>query len=410
MALVLKPSGGINILLREQKLPAYYPAATTPAARVRVFWHYDDEAPGAAREVPGMYSPGSEIRIPYNPDVDKNIVVRTISYSASGVPDVRSLEDAISATLIHQRVTEAPIIGQYFDAQPDSVTIAIADTPTLARKRRLKVSESLSGGGALVDPGITVFDSAGGELGRQLTISRTGNLNPVFAWSGNDPVGHGFTKTGSAPTEANGSGWRLNSLGTDASTFYTKSSWPAGAFAAGFSLDLVAPVVATTDNANPAQCAAIRVEDGTHRYELTFDADEVQLNGGASHAIGGSPVRLVIAAGGATADLWIGDTLTEDNTAAAATATSGLLFGDLATTDDADVTWNRISYQLSPVPVKLAQTIFASVAHSSGGPYGAESNIVTLTFSSETNPTSGSVATLDPTPNPKVDLSEALLP
>ncbi|HYP53424.1 MAG TPA: hypothetical protein VEQ42_07780, partial [Pyrinomonadaceae bacterium] len=217
-------------------------------------------------------------------------------------------------------------------------------------------------------------------------------------YTSGDPADSGFTKSGAAPAELVAEGWRINSTGTNDSTYYSKDSFPADAFDEGFTLELLPPVVTATDAGAPAQCVAMRVEDGAHRYELSFDADEVKLNGGTSHVHGGNKVRLVVAAGGATADLWIGDTLAEDNTAGTVMATSGLFFGDLAGADDADATWRAFSYELMPVPVNLALTIYVTVAHSSGGSYGAESEVLTLTFASEGELQDGSTGDFDPRP------------
>jgi hypothetical protein len=225
---------------------------------------------------------------------------------------------------------------------------------------------------------------------------------------GNDPASHGFTKTGAAPVESNSPGWRINSTGLDTSTFYSKSSWPATPFAGGFTLDLLPPLVLGSDVAGTSLNAAVTVDDGSHRYVLQFSSDKVSLNGGTEHAHSNLRVRLVVSAGGATADLWIGETLTEDNTAAAATVAAALKFGDLATTDDASVTWFDLSYALTPVPVTLAQTVYVSVAHSSGGAYGAESEILQVSFAADSVITnsvasSGSSGDFDSLPRNKID-------
>jgi len=96
------------------------------------------------------------------------------------------------------------------------------------------------------------------------------------------------------------------------------------AFAGGFSLELTPPIVNASDGGSlPNESVAVKVEDGSHAFELTFDAANVKLNGGTQHAYSTVKIRLVISAAGATADLWVGDTRVEDNTAAAATSTSG---------------------------------------------------------------------------------------
>jgi hypothetical protein len=400
MDIVLKRSGGQNIVLRPQARATWYPDAVTDAVEVEFFKRLLD-ADGRFTGAPislGRYPSTGRIEIPNNPDEDKNVRIFAIAYSADGTPDVSSLEDAQQVTILVKRETDAPTIGQVGDATAENVTVGVSGYTRFARKRRVRIAESLDGSGALVNPTTNITDAAGGRLGDYIDISRAGIFTPTFAYTSGDPAETGFTKTGAASVEVASEGWRINTTGTNASTYYEKDSFPADAFDAGLTLDLLPPLVSATDAADPAQCVGLRVEDGAHRYELTFDADEVKLNGGSSHAHGGNKVRLVVAAGGATADLWIGDTLAEDNTAGMATATSGLSFGDLAGADDADATWRGFSYDLDAVPVKLALTIYVTVAHSSGGSYGAESAVLTLTFASEGELQDGSAGVFDPTP------------
>jgi hypothetical protein len=404
MNLICQASGGKNIVCRPMARRAYYPARQVNPAQVEVYWRYDDEPAAAARLV-GRYGPNESGSFPHNPIEDRNIILSTISIAPDGTRSVRELADAHEQLLVFQRETAAPTIGQNMDATPDSVTVGVTDFTTLVTKRRLRIADALTGGGALDSPTEQIFDYGPAPVPVFIDIPRAGAFVPTFTWSGNDPAANGFTKTGSGTVEMNAQGWRVNTLTTDAATYYTKTSWPAGAFAAGFTLDLAAPIVTTSDNGSPAGSICIRVEDGTHRYELTFDASgNVALNGGASHAIGVARIRLVVAAGGATADLWIGNTKVETATAFVSTATSGLKFGDLVTTDDADVVWPGFSYQLSHVPVRLARTIYVAVAHSSGGAFTPDSNILALTFANETTGDGGSAGTLDPIPRDRYDI------
>ncbi len=397
MNLICKASGGKNIVCRPMARRQWYPAASVNPAQVEVYWRYDNEPAAAARLI-GRYGVGQEVSFQHNPLEDRNLIFSTISIAPDGTRSVRELADAVEAPLVFQRETEAPVIGQNGDATTDSVTIGVSGFKKFARMRRLRIADALTGGGALDSPTEQIFDTGDQPMPSYIDIARAGAFTPDVSWLGADPASNGFTLTGSAPVEAIGDGWRINSTGTDAATYYTKTSWPAGAFAAGFTLDMAAPVVNATDNSDPAQCVAMRVEDGTHRYELTFDADEVKLNGGTSRTIAGARIRLVIAAGGATADLWIGDVLIENNTAFQSTATSGLSFGDMVTTDDADAVWQPFSYALDDVPVMLAQTIYVAVAHSSGGEYTPDSNILTVTFANEASGSGGTAGEFDPTP------------
>jgi hypothetical protein len=408
MDIILKPSGGQNVVLRPQARETWYPPAHGEAVEVEVFRREldaDGRFAGAAVSL-GRFPSTGKLSIPNNPVTDKNLLFYFISYSADGTPDVSSLEDAVQVGVPFKRETAAPAIGQVGDATAESVTVGVSGYTKFASKRRLKIAESLDGG-ALVNPTTAESVAVGGQLGDYIDISRTGTFTPVFSFSGGDPAESGFTKVGAAPAEAVGDGWRINSTGLNSATYYTKDDFPAAPFAGGVTLELDAPGVTATEAAGPAECVAVVVENGVHLYELTFDADEVKLNGGTSHAHGDAKVRLVVAAGGLTADLWIGDTLIENNTAgAAAMGESRLAFGDLAGADDADAVWRRIACALSPVPVKLERTIYVTVAHSSGGAYGAESEVLTLTFASEGETLGGSTGDFDPTPRFKVDYEE----
>jgi hypothetical protein len=408
MDIVIKPSGGANIVVRPQALPRWSPAATVDPVQVEVWWREiaDDGRVGAWVKL-DSFAPGAKGSMPYNPALDRNVEFSLISVSAAGVKSVMHPDDGVRATMLMQRETDAPVIGQVGDATVDTVSIGIAGFTQYARKQRVKIAESLSGG-VMVSPTVIEFDGGVNPVPTLVDILRTGTFAPSFSWRGNDPVSHGFTKTGSAPVESNSPGWKINSTGLDTSTFYSKSSWPATPFAGGFTLDLLPPLVLGSDVAGTSLNAGVTVDDGSHRFVLQFSSDKVSLNGGTEHTHSNLRVRLVVAAGGATADLWIGEALTEDNTAAAATVAAALKFGDLSTTDDASVTWFDLSYALTPVPVTLAQTVYVSVAHSSGGAYGAESEILQVSFAADSVITnsvasSGSSGDFDSLPRNKID-------
>ena len=189
-------------------------------------------------------------------------------------------------------------------------------------------------------------------------------------------------------------------------TFYTKTSWPPGAFATGFSLELSPPIVNSFDgSALPNESIALKVEDGSHAYELTFDGSNVKLNGGAAYAFSASAIRLVVAVGGETADLWVGDLKVEDNSAGVSTATSGLTFGDLAAGDDSEAIWLNLAYAYTPQDPALAQTLYITVAQSSGTVYGPPSDVLEASFASESGGTPGSDGGFDPTPRDNFELA-----
>jgi len=377
----------------------YYPTREVQPATVEVWRRAKGEPPAAARLV-GLYRPGESGSFDYNPQEDRNPILSTVSIAPDGTRGVRELTDAIEHELTFQRETTAPVIGLFNDATADSATVAVTEFSGLVTRRRVRIAESLTMGGDLDDPSEQIFEYGPNEVPKYIDILRAGAMVPDFTYTGNDPETNGFTKTGSGLTEANAGGWRIDTTLSDAATYFEKTSWPGSAFSGGFTLELaIPPFVITSDNPSPAQCVAFRIEDGTHRFELTFDASgNVALNGGSSHAIANMRIRLVVATGGATADLWIGDTEVETATASGATATSGLSFGDLVTTDDADVVWPGFTYQLDSVPVRLAQTIYVAVAHSSGGAFTPDSNILEVTFANEGSGAGGSTGEFNPEP------------
>jgi hypothetical protein len=408
MDLILKHSGGQNIVLRPQARAAWYPTATVDAHEVEIFMQEIDPVTGAfigiARSL-GRFPAEGTVAINHTPHSDRDVVLYAMPYAADNTPGFSEIRHATQETVPFRRETEAPTVGQVGDATTDVVTVGVSGFSEFVRRRRLRIAESLTGGGALDNPTEIIYEEAESPRAQFIDISRTGNFTPSFSWTGGDPAAHGFTLTGAGITEASGTGWRISTTGTDAATYYTKDSWPAGAFAAGFTLELDPPPISQTDAGTPAQCVAVRIEDGSHRYELRFDDDEVNLNGGASHVHLARKVRLVVAAGGATADLWVVDTLAEDNTAGATTSTSGLSFGDLTGADDADAVWQNLAYAPTPVPTRLAQTIYITVAHSSGVSWTADSDVLTLTFANEGSGEGGSTGEFDPTPRNQYELT-----
>lgn len=410
MDLILKPSGGQNIVLRPQARAPWDVDATVDAHEVELFRREIDPLTGAFVGLPeplGRFPAVGTVSIPNTPHSDRDVLIYAMPYAADATPGFPDLRSATQVTVLFRRETAAPVIGQVGDATTDTVTVGVGGFSEFVRRRRIRIAESVDGGGALVSPTEVLVEEAASPRALYIDITRTGNFTPAYSWAGGDPAANGFTKVGAGVTEASGTGWRIATTGSDGATYYTKDAFPASPFAAGFTLELDPATVASADAGAPSQAVAVRAEDGSHRYELRFDGDEISLNGGSAHAHGGLKVRLVVAAGGATADLWVGDTLAEDNAAAAATSSSGLSFGDLAGADDSDAAWQSLSYALTPVPTRLAQTIYVTVAHSSGAAWGAESDVLEVTFANEGSGEGGSAGSFDPTPRNEYEL-EAL--
>jgi hypothetical protein len=393
MDLILKPSGGQNVVLRPQARPAWYAAATVDAQEIELWRQETDPATGAFVGAPtplGRFPAVGRVVVPYNPDSDRNAVFYVMPYSADNTPGFSDLRHATQATVLFRRVTEAPSLAQVGAATAEQVTVSVdAGDSRFVRMRRTSISPNAD----MSDASVVERAYGLGEAPRLLDVARAAALVPAFAWSGDDPAAHGFTKTGSGTTAASVSPaeWKITTSASDAATYYSKTSWPAGAFAAGFTLEIVPPTVNASDGASlPNDSVIVRVDDGTKKYELRFDATSAYLNGGAAHAHAGAKVRLVVAAGGLTADLWVGETKVEDNAAGAAGTAAGLVFGDLAGADDSEAVWPSLAYALTPQDPRLAETVYLTVEHSGGGAWAPASDVLELTFASEVTGVGGS--------------------
>jgi hypothetical protein len=407
MDLILKPSGGQNIVLRPQARPAWYADATVDAQEVELFLQELDSETGALLGGPkslGRFPATGQVVIPYTPDADRNVIVYGMPYAADGAPGYSDLRHAEQATIIFARVTEAPVLAQVGDSTPEAITVQVdAPDQRFVRRRRTSVSPNAD----MSDASVTVKEFGAGEAPLLIEIGRAAALAPAFSWSGDDPATNGFTKTGSGTTAASTTpaGWKVTTTASDAATYYTKDSFPAAPFSAGFTLELLPPTVNASDGAGlPNDSVMVRVDDGSKKYELRFSTTAVYLNGGSAHAHGGARVRLVVAAGGLLADLWVGDTKVENDTAGLSTTAAGLVFGDLAGADDAEVVWPSLAYALTSQDPFLAETIFITVEHSGGGAWAPASDVLEVSFASEVTGEGGSSGDGDEVPRDRYTL------
>jgi hypothetical protein len=177
MDLIAKASGGINIIGRAQALPRWYPEPESAPATVEVWWSYDDETFDQARFL-GTFLPGQVGSLPYNPDADRDVRLYVLTRAADGTPSVSSLDDAVQATVLFRRETEAPVIGQVGEATTDEITVGVSGYTRFARKRRVRVSSSAD----MSAPLELLFDSSdyiSKELPKYVVISRTAGGAPV---------------------------------------------------------------------------------------------------------------------------------------------------------------------------------------------------------------------------------------
>lgn len=147
--------------------------------------------------------------------------------------------------------------------------------------------------------------------------------------------GTSWTKTGTGG--ASDGRWNINV--TSAALYYLRSAG-TDLFSTGLTFQGKMPEVVSGTQ-------IVRFDDGTRRYDITFSTSAgVSLNGGSvfTGSLSGY-VKLIVAAGGATADLYLDGTKVASAVAylASSTPNTCVLFGNLSGTSN--VYWNRLEYQ-----------------------------------------------------------------
>ena len=115
-------AGEIGTRLR-QLLPPVYPDPSVPCAYVEIYWRARNaDEPASPWTYADTIAPTGSIKIPYDPDLDRDVEIAPMPYSANGTPAFATIEHAfetIGETLAHQRETNAPTIGQNSPATAD---------------------------------------------------------------------------------------------------------------------------------------------------------------------------------------------------------------------------------------------------------------------------------------------------
>ena len=140
MNLVAKHSGGTNLVGRPQARAAWYPTDRSRPAQVEVWWRYEGEVAAAARLL-GTFRPGQQIEVPFNPLVDRNVILSTVTISANGLRSVREMADASETLVTFQRESAAPTVAQIGAATHTLIQLAIDGFSTLAIKRKVRVAD-----------------------------------------------------------------------------------------------------------------------------------------------------------------------------------------------------------------------------------------------------------------------------
>jgi hypothetical protein len=159
--LIAKRSGGSNVVGRPQARAPWYPSERSRPVRVDVWWRHVGEPAAAARKV-GTFSPGQEVSYPFNPLVDRDIILSSISVSPQGVPSVRDIADAPETLLVFQRETAAPTVTEVrpIGSSNNRITLAIDGYSSLAIKRRIRTADDEDMTVNLVEQEFTVASPA----------------------------------------------------------------------------------------------------------------------------------------------------------------------------------------------------------------------------------------------------------
>jgi len=113
MDIILRPSNGVNLMLRPQARPVFQQVATVIPSQVEIFWLVEGEPISAAQSL-GIFPIGQRIQLKVNPPADKSYWIIPMPINTFGVRGYRSLEDVPVAnrTLIDQtRNSGTPVIG-----------------------------------------------------------------------------------------------------------------------------------------------------------------------------------------------------------------------------------------------------------------------------------------------------------
>lgn len=175
MDLILKPSGGQNIVLRPQARPAWQPEATVDAHTVELYKQEVDPATGSYLGGPiliGRFAPEGKVAVRHNPDTDRDVILYALPYSASGAAGFPEVRQATQAYVLFRRETDASVIGLTSNVTVDTAEIGITGFTRFARFRRLRVWAD-SGMTTMLREVLLDSDSYGShELPRYFTLMR----------------------------------------------------------------------------------------------------------------------------------------------------------------------------------------------------------------------------------------------
>lgn len=170
MDITLKRSGGQNVVLRPQGRPAWYPPAHGESVEVEIFvmeLNADGSHAGAWASL-GRYPSTGRALLQNTPVTDKNLLFAFVSYTADGVPDVSSLEDAVQVSVPFKRETGAPVVTLIGAATNTRIELQVTGFTNFAAKRKLRVSPNADMSGATE----TITDYTGQKMPEVVPITR----------------------------------------------------------------------------------------------------------------------------------------------------------------------------------------------------------------------------------------------
>lgn len=176
MDLILKASGGQNVVLRPQARPAWYAPATVDAHEVELFKQEIDPGRGGYYGLPvslGRFPAEGTAVIPHTPDSDRDLIIYAMPISATGAAGYASVREATQAYVPFRRETAAPTTGQNKPATATEVEIGITGFTRFARMRRVTISASADMSDPLVVLTFNSTDYVDRELPRYFILSRT---------------------------------------------------------------------------------------------------------------------------------------------------------------------------------------------------------------------------------------------
>jgi hypothetical protein len=156
-----------------------------------VFWHYATESAFSARPI-GRFSVGSTITLPDNPAVDRDVIIRWITYAADGTPNVSSIDDASYELITRQRDVDAPVISQV-GGSTDTLAQVACTVSEYTKAKQIQIATSSGFSTILTD---TAVDGTSGMATSfyvegvatqtryvRVRNSSTGASGPWSAWS-----------------------------------------------------------------------------------------------------------------------------------------------------------------------------------------------------------------------------------